>query len=737
MNRTPRLRLLPLLSIPLLTGCDPGITGLEPGSGTPHYVASSFPGTNLEIHGTRICDANTTVKFGGADPIPVESCTDSGTKALVHVQRLSSSGPITLSPGDGSGPYTSPSPFTVKTMRNQHGFKFPNYAGPRSLNVGDYAELFGADQFFIGADPCAWFGGSCSVRTPFPDPIAFIYVAATIEILRGKGECFGMVLGSQRLMRGDVPLSRFDGTARTVWQLDTTASPPSLPGLEHFLDLQHISQMSGNYLGAYLRGSAANAVLGAGAGAVVRARITTALSQSPPDFPMIALRKGGAGHLVLAYDVEEGTTSNGGVGDGDYFIYVYDPNQPFVAAEDTDPAVHLTSERDKSRIHVLTTNHWDFTGNFVDSPWGGDMSALVVTSYADIPMVHPILPSITDLVGTLLLAQGPVETTQVTDVDGHTLFNDKGEQEIQPGKAIPDSARAPFLTGFDSGETLLFAKPGVYRHTLRGKGKGELYSTMSVAQGFAAVAQAASGNQQKDDEVTFDTEKGGVTWKGGAAQKQMALQVLGRADDGSAHLGRMRIASSAGETESLSFDGKRQALVFQHLGADADLELVLGFSAEGDTPSTFASDMALPLKQGDLVQIAPTDWKKLNEAPVKILIEHKDGSQETMMLVQEAPISLLSGPDAKGHVSLRVNASSAGTADLQSVDVSCTGDPEAWTTIAMLSGEDRQTITADFDTHDQNAGCADLPDGERTLFVRVADVTGVYPMLAALKVGQK
>jgi hypothetical protein len=398
----------------------PRIDGFEPISGDTPNVVAHFDGTLVHIHGYNLCANNPQVQFGTAPPVSPLSCSADGSELQARVQRLSVSGLITLTQTTGSHYTTvSSNSFTVRTFRNQHGFKFPNFAGPHEITLDDYVEIFGVDQFFVGVDPCIPFGGHCRIPTLAPDPIAYAFFGISRAILISRGVCFGFVLGSQRLMRGDVPFSRFGTTASTVWLMDTP-SGPALPGLEHYLNIQHISQMSGEFLGHYLRQSVRNSL--PNAFQFVKDDLVNALAQTPPNFRLISLRHDSSGHIVLAYDVEAGTPSNGGIGNGDYFIDVYDPNQPFLGSENSDPNQHRLHEIENGRIHVTIDNHWTFGG----LSWSEGMDALVVAPYNLIPQSHPTMPSIADVLHTVILASGPVQTSQVRDAAGHTLLNADG-----------------------------------------------------------------------------------------------------------------------------------------------------------------------------------------------------------------------------------------------------------------------------------------------------------------------
>ena len=115
--------------------------------------------------------------------------------------------------------------------------------------------------------------------------------------------------------------------------------------------------------------------------------VTSALDAG--DHPLVELRNGTEGHVVVAYGVDQANGSSL-VGPGDRVIDVYNPNA----------AVHDRRERDRrqlrtrptlstSEIVVHSDGHWEFQG--FSPEWHGGPGSLVVMPYGVVP-VHPTLP---------------------------------------------------------------------------------------------------------------------------------------------------------------------------------------------------------------------------------------------------------------------------------------------------------------------------------------------------------
>ena len=539
-------------------------------------------------------------------------------------------------------------------------------------------------------------------------------------------------MGSQRLMLNEIPITSFDPAASTVWGMTSAA-----PGLQHFLTVQHLGQFSGEWILAYVLKSAVNG-LDSAAFQNTRKWINAALSANPPDFPLVSIRSGGEGHVLAAYDLESGTAANGGVGDGDYFIYVYDPNQPFSTMENENFPLHQTLEQAQGRIHVMTNNTWTFTGSFASgtNDWSAGMDSLVPLSHSTVPQQHPTLPSLSNLVGALVFASGAVDTVQITDGDGKHLLKPDGSVDHAPGSTIADAAIVPSLTANTGGAKrwplYAFAHPGVYRHEIRASPAGGAYQAGAITKGFTTmVASGSPAGQAASDQLTFDGPGRALTFASGAS-KAVAIQLAARADDGSAtHVVLLQTDASNGSTDKVSFGPGGSTVRFDHLkGGPAGFQFVLGTVQRMGGVTAFASP-ALTVAQGDSVVLTPIDWSRLDTSAVSIVIS-RGGMANNQTLTQPPPVTLSAGPTPEGLLTLIVSAAPIGFQPLAVLEASCAGDASNWIGIGRFDGMNPRKIQANFSL--TSKGCSNTPGTTETVLVRALDTQGAVSMIAPLVV---
>src|SRR5262249_27719068 len=149
-------------------------------------------------------------------------------------------------------------------------------------------------------------------------PIALI-VQAIADNGLNSGACFGISLSSQRLLEGYKQLNELPpGNATSIFGLSENAGPS--PALTNFINARHVSQLSMEFLSHFFGTEAEQGVSGGvSMSQKVFAEIKEAFSRG--EYPLVALEEGGRGHLVIAYDLEGSP--------GDYYIDVYDSNDPF------------------------------------------------------------------------------------------------------------------------------------------------------------------------------------------------------------------------------------------------------------------------------------------------------------------------------------------------------------------------------------------------------------------------
>ena len=310
---------------------------------------------------------------------------------------------------------TATAPFTIDDYRDVNGFSFDNCDQFQSrvggYSFSDVSDVFGDEQTHISVNPC-WPFGDCSITTPVPDPFALLFWGIADAALQ-DGQCFGFSLASQRLLHGDQIFPAFPrqaGTSQeTVWNLQ---GPESSGGasdqLAHYIHLMHMEQFSREALSFWLAKATTNAVNGSQSSLLND--VTSALDAG--DHPLVEMRNGSEGHVVVAYEVDQANGSSL-VGPGDRVIDVYNPNAPFTAAENSTDGTTHEGTLSTSEIVVHPDGHWEFQG--FSPEYHGGPGSLVVMPYGVVP-VHPDLPI--DVSGLISLMFGSATATQVTDGAG-------------------------------------------------------------------------------------------------------------------------------------------------------------------------------------------------------------------------------------------------------------------------------------------------------------------------------
>lgn len=481
------------------------LTGVSPAVATvPRDVA---PGTEVTITGRGLC-AGSTVQFGNTYATVTPAAGDySADHTTVHVRvpRLATTGPITVAAPDGT--FASADALTVLNPRATEGFRFDNYGG-EGVTFNDLKYVYGEDQTNITLDVCWPFG--CNVVTPIPSPFAGLYELISNATLAGKGSCYGMAVTSQQLVSGRIPYARFaPGGATNVWQLDNPQGPA--PALAKHIRAWHSTQLSSEGIQDYLRFAVAN---GLDRGSHVRGRLEAELRAGHS--PLIMVKSGGGGHVVVAMDVRPE-----GAG---YVIDTYDPNMPFQLSENTDGVRHFGLS-EHSAIHVAANGTWTFVGAF-SSQWSGSAGDLVDLPFSEIP-TRPTMPSTLTGLASLIVpfaSGGATHTTQITDAAGNHLLAGDGSLNTDAATDIAGAQVMPSMSGDSSTPVYIVPASGSYTQHLVGTKEGTAEAGM-IGPGFGAHVSGMQSAAGTNDAVTFDArhgELGLATAKGGNLHATLA-----------------------------------------------------------------------------------------------------------------------------------------------------------------------------------------------------------------------
>ncbi|HEX4796791.1 MAG TPA: IPT/TIG domain-containing protein [Humisphaera sp.] len=592
------------------------LTSFSPASGNAPQLLQ--PGTLLTLHGVGL-DLVRSVQFGNVDALATPiSVTGGGTTLTARVPRLATNGHVTIIAVNGST-WSNGVNFTVHSFRNTNGYSFSNF------NVGgvtwdDMVQAFGFDQTHI------W-------GTPIPDPLAAIMwgiAAATLN----DGQCFGVSLSSSRFRGGIVPLNFFltqpGLPASTVWNLQG----PDIAGggggpssaLAHLIHIDHLQQLSTQYLLDYVADVGVHATLAAVSGAtaadLVRSEVTSKLNLGIT--PIIAISDSGSGHAILGYDIENDPSDPHG-----FFIDCYDPNEPFFPSENSDAAEHMDREQ-VSRVHVRGNGTWEFLN--LQEPnsgpnWHGPLGSLAVASPRDIPVV-PALPTSPASLAHIIFGTGAT-TTQITDAAGHTLLDKAGNQNNNIDTRIPDSA--VFFP--DHGENLpsipldLLGNSGPFKQTVTGTGDG-VYSQSYIDGSFAIKVANVVSTKGIVDSLTYDTKTASLLFHTAAESKTARIQLAGDTDSGDRSATFDLKTFSSGD-DRFAFGSGMGALTFSHHGPSTTFNFLLQeVGSKGDGGSF--SSRPIPVLDSDVVTITPSNWQNLGTGAISIVILHKGGKKTTL-----------------------------------------------------------------------------------------------------------
>ncbi|HWI72784.1 MAG TPA: hypothetical protein VNT55_12595, partial [Baekduia sp.] len=289
------------------------------GAWTGAAPAALAPGDTVTLSGAGFCPGS-RLRFGNTGAEAPVTVTEGGTRGTATIPSLATSGPLTLISPAGRET-ASATPFKITNYRHTNGFNFPNV--PYDGDIGHWFDLFGAEQFFLQADPCALltFGNAhCPVPTPIPNPLSYIvFAVADPALVAGGGSCFGFALASRRIAAGRGPTPASLGGATDVFSI------PDGPGVKNYIWSQHVAQLSSEYLAQWWQQSAGGSLSLSSAGAL-RRRIETSIRSGSR--PLISLAHGSTGHAVTGYDVTDVRP------DGAFTIRLYNSNAPFTDAEE-------------------------------------------------------------------------------------------------------------------------------------------------------------------------------------------------------------------------------------------------------------------------------------------------------------------------------------------------------------------------------------------------------------------
>jgi hypothetical protein len=591
-------------------------------------AARSFSDWNRDtlIQGSGFCQG-VKIQFGSQSPdhpsVPDWIGPD-GTRMTVRVAPEATSGKVRVSTGVAS--VESSQDVFVDGYRNTNGFSFHNYTP--HITFDQMTQAFGHDQTYdcLGIDAC------------FRDPWAMVVNGIANLVLDKKGSggaCFGFSLGSLRMYSDSLEFAQ----GKLVDQFphaggeDVFGIEPAIPAggtdgpITDYINATAVSQLNEEFLGHYLSTVASQIVKGGAASAKdVYAEINDSLHSYNADFPvgtypLIAIRDGGSGHVVVAYDLE-GTPD-------DYYIDVYDPNRQFDPEENKKGDTH-EKNLTESRIHVDSDGHWQLPS----SSKVGDMAGLVVTRPTDLPRFNPtmvgsglveqgaaaiLFASAGPLQSTATLRPAPSTVTQVTDSAGKRMFDAAGNLNTNPSTRLPAAPFAPLDAGVrrtaDGQQApfiLLPANERAVRQRIRDNGSGPDTHVL-MAHGMLAEIDTRA-NPGSQDQLTLAPGGSGAGFATDASSKPLALTMLG----GFGHRRESATVTTTGfhgGSDNIALAGG--GLVIRHRGAATALTIRLAVSGAGTLPATFESGR-VHLPANGTARIAHVNWAGLGRSLLRL-----------------------------------------------------------------------------------------------------------------------
>jgi hypothetical protein len=547
------------------------------------------PGTTVRVHGSGFCPG-TRVEVGNDEAVLPATLLDPQTIEF-KVPRYGTTGPLRLiPPGPAFLRYGSRDVLTVDNFRNTAGFAFKNFSWG-SLSLDEMTKAFGADDLFLGINPC-WPFGDCTVRTGFLSPLAAIEWGVLNGVMQapGSAHCFGMALASKAFATGREPYRRYAdpgrGWASNAFEISDLVGPGDQ--LRSLLDADHVKQYSDEFLSAW---------------ASRRTPVEAQLDLLEREFERgrtveVSIRGSRTrGHVVLAYDLEQTREKA--------TIYAYDSAVPYEPLEDGYGVTHRTL-LDYSNITVDKTRRtWNMPGLYT----GGWFGTLWAVPSGTVPE-DPSLPGVSTLavaLAELILDPGDsvVETTETPQGAGFLPASDGRGSEATGGTWVSDDPGRPLEV------------------SLRGRKPGR-YTQSYIAPGFVASATDLSTAEGVRDRIVGSGDS--LRLHSGRAR---AVSIdLARRTEGSAAIGAsLKTHASADGTDAAGLSGA-SALTYAHDGAPTTAEFSLTAVRRDGGPATFSSG-PVPVGRGDRLRAEPLD-RELRR--VRLTIRDARGATRTTVL---------------------------------------------------------------------------------------------------------
>lgn len=547
-------------------------------------------GSPVTFTGRGICPGATARFTGSPETVSmssIEELPDGGTTGVARVPRLAIDGPVEVAnPVSGAG--ISPR-VSILGFRNFQGLPYASYPWMGG-ELRDWQELLGPRQTNFKL----WFCPieECAVVTPLEDPIFAIFRGIANAGLSGGHGTFGLALGTRRIAHQQVRLLNAESGA-TIHSLQMRG-PERVRGrgdipfegardyvLRRWFRFQHQAQLTAEAVHHMFARRIAHA--GQSDPSRLRTALHTALRAGRrPLVAMSVIHDGRTyGHAVVAYGIEARPRGGG------FYIHTWDPNIPFVAQENVDPAFHAERER-LSRIVVDGNGGWSYPGLEIGGgAWRGPLDTIVsISAENEIPVVP------TSLIGLDGLQ------TFVFGAGGHTAAS------ASSAAGRPDRLVALPVLDHPAPLPILAGRSGVARRIGmraddRGRARLGVFGDGSAASVEAAGVRAGA--------VTTPGGQPGIGFETAGRAARVALTATAEGARGARRL--VRVEGVRGGAVAVRLDRRTGAVSLTRRGGRAGVvRLELAQWGGPAAPSRFSG--RLRLGTGARVAIRPA-WSRL------------------------------------------------------------------------------------------------------------------------------
>jgi hypothetical protein len=486
---------------------------------------------------------------------------------------------------------------TVNTLRNEWGLPFTNYLlSGADVNADAAVRLFGHDQVY-----------DSSPLGDYEDPEAAIWVQYAKNTLVNNGVCFGLVAFSQHAPKTGIdwlPGNWVPFGINGPYALIGPGGPS--PQLDIEIARFHLDQLSAQFLDYQ------DAMLGdenASPTRAVDAVRNWGQNGGPP--VLIVMQTASGGHAVLAYNLEND-------GSGGWYIDVYDPNEPYSPAEETDTTGNTHKNVvNSSRVHINPDGSWTFSPlgwsgdaqHIFPAPWGA-----VPDPYAYNPNDRPQIAGLKQLIESLLISSD-ARVTDVTNATGQSLVT-RGRENNDRRTRIPGSAIAYPLTGTPTSHDPIVLLPGSgsYRITSVGSASGS-YQQALVGGGLDMLLSSTTARGEHD-QISVAGRSDSVTFATSALTKPFTLDAVAPGG-GSRRAIELTSNSFRGGSDQLTVLPGGSAIQYAHVGPATTIDLRLSALSSSGLPVAFDSG-PVRVARGEVVRFTPSRWQQLGSVWMSI-----------------------------------------------------------------------------------------------------------------------